>query len=141
MPFDVSVVAPVPPDPTPRVDELSTPKALLWTTPAPRPENVIVPELVMPVAPEIAPALVIPPELLLRPPVIEAPPFSEASPVNVDVPVTPNVPPIVALLVTPSVPIVAVPDIAALLFTVRAVPVAENVVAPVKALADVPVWV
>ena len=39
----------------------------------PRPERTILPEDVIPVAPEIVPAFVIPPVLLLIPPVIFAP--------------------------------------------------------------------
>src|SRR5947209_19243534 len=64
-PFDVSTWPAVP------ADELSTPVALLSTTPAPRPLNVIVPDEVRPVrllrvpAIVLAPVIEIPPAVLL----------------------------------------------------------------------------
>src|SRR5207237_9864970 len=64
-PFDVSTWPAVP------ADELSTPGALLSTTPAPRPLNVIVPDEVRPVrllrvpAIVLAPVIEIPPAVLL----------------------------------------------------------------------------
>ncbi len=137
MPLDVSVVAPVPPDPTPRVDELSTPKASLWTTPAPRPENVIVPELVMPVAPEIAPrldmsrvlesnwkvpvalpiwVLAVPVVLMVVAPVIDVVPDIEAPPLATVSPVKPErVPVIVELPVTVIPPVVTVKPVPAVM--------------------------
>lgn len=57
-------------------------------------EPWMVPEAVMLVAPEIAPALVMPPELLFKPPVMDAPP-------EVTVKVPPMVCPTVKLLFWP----------------------------------------
>ena len=49
--------------------------------------------------------------------------------------------PVGVMVLVDTVPIVPVPVIVALLLTVSAVPEAEKVVAPLKVLAEVPVWV
>ena len=49
--------------------------------------------------------------------------------------------PVGVMVLVETVPMVAIPEIVALLLTVRAVPEAEKVEAPVKVLADVPLWV
>ncbi len=107
-------------------------------------EPVVLPRLVAAVPEVLMLVLPVTSRVLLR---VVAPVTANVPPNVVAPAVTVRPLPIVAPLVTLSVPIVPVPEMVALLLTVKAVPAAlkvpkaEKVLAPVKVLTLAPVWV